>query len=127
MSDNRLWCPTCKETHYRPTHTDDPDSCNGCETRLDETIPLRVRTHERIGQAVALIILAAVALGPPAYAVVRALSGGPLVATRTVTTTHTQPYGILPEVVPMLFVWGLLLFVGWGAVTGRMPAPSGGF
>lgn len=85
----------------------------------DTTILSRVK--HRIGQAIAIGVLAAVVLGPPAWVVSKILSGGPLWATRTVTYTTTQHYGVIPDAGAILGPWLVFLVIGYALVSGAFP------
>jgi hypothetical protein len=120
MSDsNRLWCPECEKDHYRATHTEDPMSCNECESELEPQPPLQVRVRRRIGQGVALIVLGVVFFGPPSWVVSGLLSERPLLTRET--TEITTYSGVLPEAVPVLLLWLMLCLFTWGHITGAIP------
>jgi hypothetical protein len=118
------WCPNCERTHYPPTGTNSPESCNDCGTRLDETLPLRVRVKRWLGVGVAAVLAGAFLLAPFALVIHELMSGTPLYATRTVTVT--RPYGIIPEVAPIVVLWLLVLLVGYSLNRSGM-VPRGGF
>lgn len=69
---------------------------------------------------IGLAIILAVVVGPPVWIIVNSI-GEPLWATRTVTRTTTEHYGIIPEATPTLIVWGILMIIGWGMATGAFP------
>jgi hypothetical protein len=119
--EEQLWCPNCKKTHWKPVHTDDPDSCNDCETTLEDSFPLWFRVKTRIGQVVAAVILGAIVLGPPAVVVRKVFSDAPLYATRTVEISQTRPHGVIPEAAMLLVPWALLMTFLWWSATGRIP------
>lgn len=54
---------------------------------------------------------AAIFAGPPVYVVYRVLQGGPLLASKTVTTTKTVHYGILTDVASVVLLWVLALVI----------------
>jgi len=68
-----------------------------------------------------LLVVIGVFLGPPLWALVQVLEGGPLFAMRTVQKTVTVSYGILPDVLPVLGIWWVVLLVSWGMATGALP------
>jgi len=69
--------------------------------------------------ALAVLVLGTIVLGPPAYFVYRLWSGAPLIATRTVT--KTQYYGVAFEAGGLLLVWIVVLTIGYGMATGLFP------
>jgi len=83
------------------------------------TFPPSVRSW--FEQALGLIVVFALLLGPPLWALLEVINGGPLYATRTVQKPVTEIYGIVPEVAPVLSLWALVLFIGWGMATGAFP------
>lgn len=114
------WCPTCEARKY--SYQLDGDVCTDCDSRVRDDWPLWPTVKHLLASLIAGVIALTLLFGPPVYAIYRLVSGGPLYATRTVTTTHTQPYGVLPEVGPVLVIWFLILLIGYG-LAGGFPRP----
>jgi len=119
--EDQMWCPSCSKPHYPPTHTDDPTACNDCGTRLQDDWPIWPRVRTRISQIVAGVILVALYFVPPGFILYRVITGGPLYATRTVVKTTTEYYGVLPDLIPVIGIWVLLLFFAAMELSGAMP------
>lgn len=117
----RKWCPECRTGRHPYQLDDDGTRCGECGSEVVEKWPLYARVGQRAAQAIGLMILAMILLGPPVWAVMKLLSDAPLYATRTVTVT--EPYGVLVSVPPVLLVWALFIVMSWGMITGAFPAP----
>lgn len=109
---DRPWCPDCGTSRWS-YETSDDGRCEECETAVVDEWPLSARIKKRLVQVVAAVVAVGVFLGPPIWAVWRAVTyEGPLYATRTVTTTEVQHYGLLFDVGGALLPWSLVvLFV----------------
>lgn len=74
----------------------------------DRRIPVRVRMW--LGG----IVLLGIVFGPVVYMLAAIDWSGPLLASKTVTTTSTEYYGILPDVfniLPLILIWLIIWLV----------------
>lgn len=121
MSD-RLWCPECSTDGYHFKHSDDPPTCYECDGRLIEP-PTRVKAIWVVKKAIAYALVAAffiaVFVWPLVWAVMN-IGEKPLFATRTVEKTVTMPYGIIPTLGPVVFIWLIAIIIIHG-VSGGLP------
>lgn len=102
---DRPWCPDC-ETSRWSYQTSDDGRCEECETAVVDEWPLWARVRKRLGQVTILVIGGSVLFGPPLWALYRAATyEGPLYATRTVTMTRVQHYGLLFDIGGALLPW----------------------
>lgn len=115
------YCPDHKGwNRYKDPGEDCPRG--SCEATLRERPPASRQLLEKVKTTVVAAILLLLFAGPPIYAVASNL-GDPLYATRTVTTTHTIPYGFIPEAGQILIPWFVIWLVFYGMATGAFPRP----
>lgn len=109
----RTYCHSCASDHYSFR-----DDCPDCGAQLG-TPPTSFRTIATVKYLGALAILLTLVLGPPLAIVYMALSGMPLIETRTVEVTSYG--GLLPSVAPILLIWVSVLVLLGASVTGAIP------
>jgi hypothetical protein len=103
----RLWCPNCETDKYHFDHRDER-ACRECEHELVDP-PTTAKAIWKIKQVAALSVLLGIFILPIGWVILN-LGEKPLYATKTVTITQTQPYGILPAIAPVVFIW-LFLYI----------------